>query len=490
MSRSNTLFTVIFLMAASAMASTSTDATTANLNDPSVECVDLATNQVVKQGTAPAQAAVQTTETKSEEVVLFDRTPESSAATATTVTETTTTVTETTAPVVKTQKKAARKVQKKSIAVRTQGSGVTDIVPAASSNIRVVPVARPGYISGVTAAGTVVMLPANEQPYEVVNTFEKDTQSELKVTGRSFLNSNGGAMVLVPVAREGYISGVTAAGQIVRIPTMPAKATTTVAAVREPIVYGTAPAATTTTTVATTTTTTSAVAQPSNAEVQIEREVIVSEAATAPAVQIPASSTMRVVKQNPRDGNAYALVVLGAGGYPEVNNVETGFDLTGALGYYYNSYMLELGAGVAKHKMNVRNYSFFNRVDNFDIDQYKGYVAAKYMFDKGTLGLSDKLQPIVGAMLVYTKRDYNLKNPAVVTASSNTGNSNSFDLGLNAGLDYEFNPKFAVGFDFKYMFNLSSEVNASYNDPNFGYTGTAIEKLQSYIAGVSAKVNF
>ncbi|AGH95773.1 outer membrane beta-barrel protein [Pseudobdellovibrio exovorus] len=479
------------------VATASTAAT--DLNQPSVECVDLSTNQVVKQGVAPAQAAgeVQSGGTSGvDEVVLFDRTPETSGAAvaAGEATVQATTVTETTvvpAAVATTKKvvKTTKSVQKKAIAVRPQGSGVTDIVPAEGSNLRVVPVARPGYISGVTSTGAVVMVPANQQSYEVVRTFEKDTKSDLKVTGRSFLNSEGRAMVLIPVANEGYISGVTASGEIVRIPTAAPKATT-VAAVREPVVYGTAPATTTTVVTKTQTVAVAPAATQSGSETLIEREVVVSEAATAPEVQLPASSTMKVTKNAASDKKAYALVVVGAGGYPEVNNVDVGYDLTGALGYYYNAFMFELGAGVAKHKMNLRNYSFFNRVDNFDVDQYKGYVAAKYQFEKGTLGLSDKLQPIAGALLSYTKRDYNLKNPAVVTASGNTGSSNALDLGLNAGLDYEFTSKFSLGFDFKYMFNLSNEVSATYNDPNFGYTGTAIEKLQYYTAGISAKVNF
>lgn len=484
-----------------ATASTTAAGSSPDLNQPSVECVDLSTNQVVKQGVAPTQASTEV-QNEVDEVVLFDRTPETSGAAVATVsgstTEETASTESTVAPtaVVKTKKAVAVKtpktVQKKSIAVRTQGSGVTDIIPAAGSNIRVVPVAKPGYISGVTSTGAVVMVPAGQQSYEVVRTFEKDTKSDLKVTGRSFLNSEGRAMVLIPVANEGYISGVTASGEIVRIPTATSQ-TTTVAAVREPVVYGTAPS-TTTTVVTKTQTVTPVAATTASASgsetVLIEREVVASEAATAPSVQLSASSTMKVTKTSGSDKKAYALVVVGAGGYPEVNNVDMGYDLTGALGYYYNSWMLELGAGVAKHKMNLRNYSFFNRVDNFDVDQYKGYVAAKYQFDKGTLGLSDKLQPIAGALLSYTKRDYNLKNPAVVMASNNTGNSNALDFGLNAGLDYEFTPKFSLGFDFKYMFNLSNEVNATYNDPNFGYTGTSIEKLQYYTAGISAKVNF
>lgn len=504
--RSQSAFIFTMAICGLALAATSTTTTTTTTTDksalemPTVQCVDLETNTVVKEGSVEQKM-------EGNEVVLFDRTPQGPANSAATTEATASApavapavaVTTTQTTVAAAPKKARKKtVTRKTLSITPAGSGVTDIVPVEGSTVRLVPVAKPGYISGVTSTGETVMIPLGTTQPQVVTNLEKDIKTELRVTGRSFLNSQGKAIVVVPVAKPGYISGVTAAGDIVMIPT---GATAKTEVVSAPLVASTAPmAAQTTTTTTTTIVKTPASTEPA-ADAQLEQEVAAAqttttatEASAAPA-NTQSTSTTRVVKYTTVPAKkAYAQLVAGLGGYPEVSNVNSGYDITGAVGYYYNNYMFEAGAGIAKYRMDVRNYSFFNKIDNFDIDQYRAHLAAKYRFDKGAMGMTNRWQPIVGALLTYTQRQYNLTNPAITnpntSTSGNTGSSNAVDAGLNAGLDYEFNPDYAIGFDFKYMFNLSNEVNANYANPNAGYNGTPIEQLQYYIAGISAKINF
>lgn len=506
--RSQSAFFLMMAISGLALAATATTSTTngdkSALDMPTVQCVDLETNTVVKEGSVEQKM-------EGNEVVLFDRTPQGPEAsqevaaaptTAPAVAPAPTAVTATKTTVAAAPKKARKKtVTRKTLSITPAGSGVTDIVPVEGSTVRLVPVAKPGYISGVTSTGETVMIPLGTTQPQVVTALEKDIKTELRVTGRSFLNSQGKAIVVVPVAKPGYISGVTAAGEIVMIPTG-ATAKTEVTSAQ--LVASTAPMAPAQTTTTTTTTVVKAPASAAPAseaasDATLEQEVAAAETTTAATTEASAagtntqSSTTRVVKYTTVPAKkAYAQLVAGLGGYPEVSNVNSGYDITGAVGYYYNNYMFEAGAGLAKYSMDVRNYSFFNKTDNFDIDQYRAHLAAKYRFDKGAMGMTNRWQPIAGALLTYTQRRYNLTNPAMTTpnASGNTGSSTAVDAGLNAGLDYEFSPDYAIGFDFKYMFNLSNEVDANYANPNAGYTGTPIEQLQYYIAGISAKINF
>lgn len=461
---------------------------------------EVAAAETAPQETTAAPAANSSTE----EVVLFDRTPETggtekSAAQETPAASPAPAETAAAKPVVKKKARAsAPRGSKKTIVMAPRGSGVTDIIPAADSGVRLVPVAKPGYISGVTATGETVMIPLGTANPQVVTTFNEDLKSDLKVTGRSFLNSKGQAQVVVPAARAGYISGVTPAGEIVLIPTAAANAAAAGSAPEvksAALVASTAPAPEAASAAAPKAP--PAVADSAPADQALANEVAADEALTAPAAPAAetapqaAQSTTRVVKYTTVPAKrAYAALVAGIGGYPEASNVNTGYDLTGAAGYYYRNYIFEAGVGMAKNTVNVRNYSFFNKIDNFDVDQYRAHLAGKYRFAKGTLGLGHRFQPVAGALVSYTQRQYNLTNPSVSGSSANTGSSSAVDAGLTAALDYEFSPEYALGFDFKYMFNLSRDISASYANPNYGYNGTAIESLQYYIAGISAKMNF
>jgi hypothetical protein len=64
-------------------------------------------------------------------------------------------------------------------------------------------------------------------------------------------------------------------------------------------------------------------------------------------------------------------------------------------------------------------------------------------------------------------------------------------VGVVGGADLVFTPKFALGLDFRYMFNMASRVdsNNSYWMSSSQY-GTPIEKLQYYVMSVVGKVTF
>lgn len=183
----------------------------------------------------------------------------------------------------------------------------------------------------------------------------------------------------------------------------------------------------------------------------------------------------------------YTSALLGIGAYPEVSNVDKGYNASVAAGYHYSEpLMLEVGFGVAKSQLSVKNQLYTNQRDNFDINQYQGNLAAKYRLD-GLFG-SD-FRPQLGAILSYTSRKYSQTNNLILL-TGNTGSSTAMDAGLSGGIDYDLNKSLSLGAEFRYMFNLSNQVSANYTNPSYGYIGTSIESLQYYVAGVAARLNF
>lgn len=307
---------------------------------------------------------------------------------------------------------------------------------------------------------------------------EKDGQKDLTIDGKSRFNKDGNAVVVVPVAKPGYISGVTAAGDIVMIPTAEAKnnqpTQATWAATAQPAVAP-APADAAVNANETAPATTS----DEVADKKIEEEVNVAAAGENKAV---------IENQNATKSKMYVTGVMGAGAYPSVSNVNQGYALSAALGYNFTDRIAgEAGMVLAQYKMDIRNMSVLTRRDDYDVNQYGVYAGAKYRFDNL---FSTKLKPNVGASLLYSYRDYKLTNLNTGSNSNSTGNSNAWDAGVSAGLDYMLGSKYAVGVDVKYMFNLANRINNTYANPTFGYTGSQLESLQYYTAGLSATVNF
>lgn len=183
----------------------------------------------------------------------------------------------------------------------------------------------------------------------------------------------------------------------------------------------------------------------------------------------------------------YVSALVGVGAYPEVSNVDKGYNASVAAGYHYSQpLMFEVGFGVAKSQLSVKNQLYANQRDNFDINQYQGNLAAKYRLE-GLFGTGFK--PQLSATLSYTYRKYS-QTSNLILLTGNTGSSTAMDAGLGGGIDYDLNKAFTLGAEFRYMFNLSNQVSANYTNPSYGYIGTAIESLQYYVAGVAARLNF
>ena len=180
----------------------------------------------------------------------------------------------------------------------------------------------------------------------------------------------------------------------------------------------------------------------------------------------------------------YFAGIAGIGDYPDVKNVKGNYSLGAAFGSRYDYLMVEGSFLMSNYSVDLINYASANyKLDSYEVNQYQGAITAKYQL------LGGVVRPVLGGLIAYSYRKFTLTN-GYSGNTEDTGNSHAIDLGVNAGVDLEFSPKFSLGLDMKYMFNMSSRVTSNYPNSSYGYVGTPIEKLQYYITAVSARVNF
>ena len=185
--------------------------------------------------------------------------------------------------------------------------------------------------------------------------------------------------------------------------------------------------------------------------------------------------------------NFYVAAQAGVAEYPDVKNIRgnmsTGFSVGMVTpervaieaGFLYSTYTLEV---VDPYAYGYTPYPLFK-----DLTQYNYTAAVKYLV------LPGRFRPFMGALVSYTNRKYSDKTSYLPYSANNDVSTNAFDIGVTAGMDLQFTSTFAVGFDFRYLTNIS--YNEEY--PRSIYAprrGTPVEKLDYYTAGLVAKFTF
>jgi hypothetical protein len=209
------------------------------------------------------------------------------------------------------------------------------------------------------------------------------------------------------------------------------------------------------------------------------RDVVREELKSAMKVETPIEVLPAEVK--------YFAAIAGIGDYPDVRNVRGNYALGAAFGTKYDQLIVEgsfLLSNYTVEKVDCCSNPYFPTL--VDTNQYQAAVAAKYQL------MSSMVRPVVGGLVAYSYRRYNWANVVNSYPYSNygtTSDSHAVDLGVTAGVDLELSKKFALGFEYRYMFNLSSRVNnqSIVTGPQYG---TPIEKLSYYTMALAAKVNF
>jgi len=116
-----------------------------------------------------------------------------------------------------------------------------------------------------------------------------------------------------------------------------------------------------------------------------------------------------------------------------------------------------------------------------DVRQYQGVVLMKYAMSSGSF------RPLVGAAAAYSYRVYDASNAGLTNYGAT---SNAIDFGVLGGADFDLSENMAIGFEARYMWNLSNQIQANNNSSNSQSGGTSLESLGYAIIGVTAKVTF
>lgn len=196
----------------------------------------------------------------------------------------------------------------------------------------------------------------------------------------------------------------------------------------------------------------------------------------------------------------YVAGVLGVGDYPDVSNVKGNYALGVAFGNKYDNFVIEgtflysnysvEGQGYYTGGGYGYNYPYNNTggywiPDNIDVNQYSGQLAAKVQLFNGII------RPVIGGLVSYSYRSFSWSNDNVYGYKNDTtANSHAIDVGTVVGADLEFSPKYSLGLDFRYMWNLSSRVNAKNTFMSGPQYSNPIEKLQYYVMSIVGRVNF
>jgi hypothetical protein len=113
-----------------------------------------------------------------------------------------------------------------------------------------------------------------------------------------------------------------------------------------------------------------------------------------------------------------------------------------------------------------------------DIEEYSGVGAIKFQFSRGTI------RPLVGALASYSYRtvtdNFNILN--------RQASSSVLDAGVLGGAQIFLTDDFALGGEFRYLWNLTSKTGGSYQ--TFFPDEEPLDHMSHYILGVTGRFNF
>ncbi|GIL17764.1 MAG: hypothetical protein BroJett040_15150 [Oligoflexia bacterium] len=213
---------------------------------------------------------------------------------------------------------------------------------------------------------------------------------------------------------------------------------------------------------------------------------------TAVRQEVTAALAEMQEKTKPVEKKTYFSALGGMGDYPDVANVRGNYAAGFAIGQKFNDRLMVEGSFL------YSNYSVEQRDNYYDpmtgwwyprvteMQQYNTSLDVKYQL------LGGMFRPVIGGIMSYNYRTFADTQFALW---NNEAASHALDMGLLAGADFELGESFALGLDFRYMWNLTSRVaNKSGYQRSFSESvysqGTAIEKLSYMNISVVGRVNF
>ncbi len=190
-----------------------------------------------------------------------------------------------------------------------------------------------------------------------------------------------------------------------------------------------------------------------------------------------------------KPGQWYMAGLFGTSEY-DASNVESDSAIGFAFGTkVFKNYIIE--GSVLYSKLFLEDtVSNFNPVYE-KIDQYNIAMAIKVPVFEGQI-FNGRTQPIFGVIGSYTRRNYKPQSyNGILPLGRKDAATNTFDVGISAGVDFNLTQNFALGFDYKYMFNLTGSPDSTFYSNRFGVDRLDPLEEKSYTQlSVSGKFKF
>jgi hypothetical protein len=182
-------------------------------------------------------------------------------------------------------------------------------------------------------------------------------------------------------------------------------------------------------------------------------------------------SEKEVQKKKAGPTKSYFIAMAGLTEFPKADNIQG----SGAFG---------IGLGVeAKEKILVEGmfqYASFQKSYPYptDIEEYSGIGAIKFQFSSGTI------RPLAGGLAVYSYRTYTDN----FVAQSRQASSSVLDAGVLGGAQFELTDDFAIGAEFRYLWNITSKTGDAY--PLLFPNEQPLDQFSHYVVGITGRFNF
>jgi hypothetical protein len=231
--------------------------------------------------------------------------------------------------------------------------------------------------------------------------------------------------------------------------------------------------------------------EPPPVEKELDRDAIRGEVSLALA-------EMKKTEEKPKS-STYMSLMLGAGDYPDAQNVKPQYSLGVGIGRELKERMfLEGSFQYSNYQVEQRllNGSYYSGSCVYD---YQGncYPRITEMNQYSTSGLikyqilDGMFRPEVGSLVSFTYRTFTDKQFAMSDA---TVTSQALDFGIMGGFSIVLTDSFSVGLDMRYMWNMTNKVDGTALQKSAIYQGysqdTPIEQLSYWNSSVVARATF
>ncbi len=231
--------------------------------------------------------------------------------------------------------------------------------------------------------------------------------------------------------------------------------------------------------------------EPPPVDKEIDREAIRGEVNMALA-------DMKKSEEKPKS-STYMSLMLGAGDYPDAQNVKPQYSLGVGIGRELKEHLfLEGSFQYSNYQVEQRllNGSYYSGSCVYDyqgncypriteMNQYATSGLIKYQF------LDGMFRPEVGSLVSFTYRTFTDKQFAMSDA---TVTSQALDFGIMGGFSIILTDSFSVGLDMRYMWNMTNKVDGTALQKSAIYQGytqdTPIEQLSYWNSSVVARATF